>query len=1070
MRRGIKMGTGYLRVETRTANEALPIVAARVIIMEPKGGEVLYRLLTNENGMSQKVALYAPDAKYSFDPEYEGEVYSTYDVEITMNGFIPNIIRGVQVFDGEVAILPVTMAPQLGESVGGPFIREINIPPIALREAAQRNQQAPPSGTPLVLAEVIIPEHLTVHLGPPASSAPNVRVKFTDYIKNVASHEIYADWPVAALEANIYAQISYTLNRIYTEWYRSQGYNFDITSSTTVDQKYVDGGNIFENISRIVDRMFNRFIRREGRREPFFAQYCDGRQTQCNGLSQWGSLAYAQQGLNAFEILRRFYPSDIQLVESYNIQSITESFPGVLRQGNTGSSVLRMQRYLNRISSNFWIPPGIANPNGVFGADTTETVRMFQRSQNLVEDGIVGRATWYRISFVYVAVTNLASLESEGERIGIGTNPPTSVLRVGSRGADVVELQFILNFISEFYRIIPSVTQTGVFNEQTRLAVIEFQRFFELTPDGVVGPMTWNKLYEIFRDVDGTIIVPPAPPGTIPPAPPVTPPPPSIISPPFPGTLLRVGSRGSDVMLMQEYLNLIGTLNPTIPRLTVDGIFGNATESAVIEFQKIFGLQADGIIGPATWNRVVEEYNRINQSISPPPPSIVGPPFPGTLLRVGSRGSDVMLMQRYLNLISTVNPSIPRLAVDGIFGNGTEAAVMEFQKIFGLQADGIIGPVTWRRIVEEYNRIDQGATTPPPPAPPAQNRPPFPGTLLRVGSRGNDVMLMQRYLNAIRSRHPSIPLLTVDGVFGNRTEAAVREFQRISGLQADGIIGPITWNRIVDEYNIAGQGSTNRPYPGNLLRVGSRGRDVSFMQECLNVIKQANASMPLLVVDGIFGSRTESAVKEFQRMCGLQVDGVIGPITWNRIMSEYDKVQNGDTSEYPYPGAELRMGSRGNNVKMMQQYLNVIRREYVHIPAIVEDGIFGKTTEVAVIEFQRTFGLTPDGIIGAMTWDSITKEHDRIKGNETMPMPYYHITDSKSSDMSDENIKSLQNHLNSLSTVYHSLPKLEVDGVFGSITKEALITFQKLFSHTPDGILAEKVLKAVIKEVKNIHQ
>ncbi|MCL2539854.1 MAG: peptidoglycan-binding protein [Firmicutes bacterium] len=447
---------------------------------------------------------------------------------------------------------------------------------------------------------VIIPDFITVHLGSPNNAAAqNVRVPFADYIANVASSEIYPTWPQAALVANIHAITTFALNRVYTEWYRSRGFNFDITNSTAYDQYYVHGRNIFANIRTIANAVFNQFIRREGFNNPIFSSYCNGTTSTCAGLSQWGTVTLANQGLTPLQILKRYYGNDIEIATSNNIRSIQESFPGTLRLGSTGTNVQLMQRYLNRIGVNFPLITKIANPNGTFDAQTESAVRVFQRTFGLLVDGIVGRGTWNKINSVFVGVVKLAELNSEGERIGIGTTPPTAVIKTGSRGENVLLLQFILDYISEFYDFIPYTTQDGVFGSQTDNTVREFQRNNGLTADGIVGPSTWRKLYEVFNSVKGTVPRPPDG-GAQPP-----------VTPPFPGTLLRVGSRGEDVRTLQRYLNLIQPSFPSIPRLVEDGIFGPITLQAVTTFQRLFDLAVDGIVGPITWNKLMSVYRSL---------------------------------------------------------------------------------------------------------------------------------------------------------------------------------------------------------------------------------------------------------------------------------------------------------------------------------------------------------------------------------------------------------------------------------------------------------------------------
>jgi len=697
------MGTGYLTIQVLTGDDALPVANAHVTIKRPDGVP-LYETTTDANGNTRLYALTAPDMKYTLDPYFLKPAYSVCDVDVSAAGFVTEHIHGVEIVDTQTTILPVNMHPLVDEP--NPVTDNvIVIPPVGLLIPAENRQVGPPGEQtilsvgdppgdppePRALTEVIIPDYITVHLGQPANaSARNIRVRFADYIKNVVSSEIYSTWPYNSLVANTHTIVTFALNRIYTEWYRSRGFNFDITNSTSYDMFYREGGPVFENISRIVDDIFNVYARRIGFRNPFFTQFCNGTTVTCPGLSQWGTVTLANRGMSPLQILRNYYPNDLELVTSNNITGITESYPGVpLRVGSQGEAVRRMQNYLNRIRVNFPLIPRISNPNGVFGMDTQDAVRTFQRSFSLTSDGIIGRETWNKISFIYVGVIRLAELDSEGERATIGLTPPNVVLSQGSRGEHVIQLQFILSAISPFYPSVPVVIKDGIFDTVTKNAVIEFQKAFNLTPDGVVGPGTWNKLYSVYRGIQENAPIPPA--ETVPPS----------NAPPYPGTPLRVGSTGSDVRLMQTYLNMIRIVYPSIPYLIVDGTFGEEMQRAVVAFQHEFVLTPDGIIGPITWNKIVEQFLLVTGNAS------VSLEYPGTPLRIGSTGSSVRLMQGFLADLRARYPSLPPVAVDGIFGPNTHAAVVAFQRIAGLTPDGVIGPLTWNAIVNQRNATEQ---------------------------------------------------------------------------------------------------------------------------------------------------------------------------------------------------------------------------------------------------------------------------------------------------------------------------------------------------------------------------
>jgi len=290
------MGTGFLEIVTTTANGALPVPNARITIFN--GDNILYELVTDESGISEIVPLEAPAHELTLDPNYNGIPYSICDVKAEAKGFVTAVIHGVEILDTETSILPIDMIPQLEEGKTNEYFTP---PHNLVAPPEQRYIEGPPempaSPRQRVLSEVIIPEYITVHLGRPDNpNARNVRVPFVYYIKNCASHEIFSTWPPASLEANIYCIISFTLNRIFTEWYRVRGHRFDITNSTQFDQMFVENGQIFRSIDEMVDRIFNRFIQREGFQEPFFAEYCDGRRVHCPGLWQWSTVTLAQAG------------------------------------------------------------------------------------------------------------------------------------------------------------------------------------------------------------------------------------------------------------------------------------------------------------------------------------------------------------------------------------------------------------------------------------------------------------------------------------------------------------------------------------------------------------------------------------------------------------------------------------------------------------------------------------------------------------------------------------------------------------------------------------------------------
>ena len=363
---------------------------------------------------------------------------------------------------------------------------------------------------PIVLPYV--PQEITVHLGRPDENAENVTVDFVDYVKNVACSEIYPTWEESALRANILAIVSFALNRVYTEFYRSRGYAFDITNSTAYDQFFVYGRSYFTNVAEITDELFNEYLRRPGFVEPLAAKFCNGTTVTCEGLSQWGSQNLAQQGYTSPQILTSYY-GNVEIVADAPIRGLTASYPGrPQRRGYSGPSVVVIQVELNRISQNYPAIPKISPVDGIFGEGTKNAVIAFQNRFGLNPDGIAGRATWNELYRVYRDIVRSELLLAQQD-IPLAWNGET--LRVGSRGERVRLLQEYLNTVGSVWEI-PQVPVTGYFGDSTRNAVRLFQDLFNLPPDGIVGRQTWDALTSLYLDVrTGLTRVPGQYPGSV---------------------------------------------------------------------------------------------------------------------------------------------------------------------------------------------------------------------------------------------------------------------------------------------------------------------------------------------------------------------------------------------------------------------------------------------------------------------------------------------------------------------------------------------------------------------------
>lgn len=441
-----------------------------------------------------------------------------------------------------------------------------------------------------------IPEKIVVHLGAPDEDAPNVEVGFIDYVANVASNEIYPTWPENALIANIIAETTFALNRLYTEFYRSKGYDFDITSSTRLDQAFNPDGEGFENIALLADMYFDSYIRRQGNVEPLFALYCDGVNTNCPGLSQTGSVELAKKGFTPIEILKYYYGDDIEYVTNVGISTPTDSSPTVpLRLGSLGNDVEILQTRLNRISANYPSIPKIAAVDGIFGSQTDNAVRAFQQVFGLEEDGIVGPATWYEVRQKYNAVKRLNELLSEGINYDEISLQLPQDLRPGMRGLYVSGLQYFLNFVSAFTTDFTDIPITSVYDEATEQLVKDFQNYAGLIPTGIADQVTWSALFDAYRGIVTTL-----PQSAF-----------EGIARPFPGIVLRFGSSGEDVRYLQNYINVLSEYYDGVPELDEDGIFGSRTRDAVYAIQSLFGLTVDGTVDPITWAVIADAYNDI---------------------------------------------------------------------------------------------------------------------------------------------------------------------------------------------------------------------------------------------------------------------------------------------------------------------------------------------------------------------------------------------------------------------------------------------------------------------------
>lgn len=671
-------------------------------------------------------------------------------------------------------------------------------------------------------------------------------------------------WPEEALRANIIAQVSLALNRIWTEWYPSRGYSFNITGSPGYDQAYVNGRTVFAVMERLTAELFNTFVQRSGDAEPYFTEYCDGKTVTCPGMKQWGTVDRAREGLNALQILRYYYGNRVQLVTTNNIAAIPSSYPGSpLRRGSTGTNVRILQKQLSRIAKDY---PSFGKPavTGTFDEATENSVKKFQKQFGLTADGIVGKATWYKISYVYVSVKDLAELTSEGETaegIQSAGGWPGTVLRRGSTGSSVEQVQFWLSDLAQFDSSLVRVSVDGSYGAATERAVRAFQQKQSLTADGVVGQTTWNALYAAWVDAQSDLG------GTA-----------------WPGTALRRGDTGMEVRLVQFWLRLAADNYSALRTVTVDGSYGAATVSAVTAFQSLFGLTADGVVGRSTWNKLKEVGLAVANKIVA---ANVAPGQFTATTREGSSGTAVRAVQYYLRRLAAYYSDVPTVTVDGKFGAATTRAVKAWQTRAGLTVDGVVGRLTFQSLYDAALALDTSG-----PVVRTVSLP-TPDAALRPGDTGAEVLRLNRMLLFLSQWIPEINFTaggTPGSTFDPELEIAVRSAQRYFGLDETGVVTAGDWavfrQAALDLLAASPAGASPKPggvWPAGALALGSSGPAVLQVQRWLNVVASVDQTADFVPESGQFDAATQAALESYQLTAGLEPLGVVDADTWESL-------------------------------------------------------------------------------------------------------------------------------------------------------------------------------------------
>ena len=761
------MPSGTLQVYTALAENAAPLPGVTVLVLNEAGTQIA-RLTTNDVGSAPELVLTAPDEAYSLD-EANATVrpYAVYQLRAEMTGFQTIELEGVQVFAGQQTVARLQFLPAARTL---PEVEPETIPEHPLFAGDGGSGPAPigQCADARVLSEVVVPKKITVHLARPAVSAANVTVSFQDYIANVASSEVYPTWPEQALRANILAQISLALNRIWTEWYPSRGYSFNITSSPGVDQAYVRGRTVFAVMERLTAELFNTYVRRTGDTEPYYTEYCDGKSVTCPGMKQWGTVDRAKEGKSALEILRYYYGSRVQLVTTNNIASIPQSYPGSpLRRGSTGTAVNVLQKQLSRIAKDY---PSFGKPaiTGTFDEATENSVKKFQKQFSLTVDGVVGQTTWQELYAEWVNAQSDAG----------GTAYPGTALRTGSRGNAVRLVQFWLRLAAENYTGLSNVTVDGRFGSGTASAVRAFQRLFGLTADGVVGAGTWAKLNEVGLAVANNLVGQNIQPGQF-------------------VTTLREGSTGTPVRALQYNLRLLAAYYRDVPTVTVDGTFGAATRRAVIAWQEHAGLTVDGVVGRLTWQSIYDSAQQV--SASGPAVTARAPDTPEETLKVGDSGQKIRILSQILEFLAQFLPEITPSGLTDTFDDALETTVRSAQQTLGRTVTGEVTPADWLAFYRAA--LSLGAVNPASAAPEPQEV--WPGAALTLGSSGPAVLQVQQWLNEIAAQDCSASFVPETGEFDTATQTALEAWQIANNITTLGVVDDSVWKQLKADANIS---------------------------------------------------------------------------------------------------------------------------------------------------------------------------------------------------------------------------------------------------------------------------
>ncbi len=736
------MQKGYLIFELKKDNGATPVDNAQIKITSIDGREVNKFLRVDENGITEKFEMYTKDFRLTYDKFNKEIPYSNVNAEVRFENDKIVYVDGIQVYSNITSVQEIKIDGRdnnfrSSKDKKGKNKKEHihfkNDNPCIFEDINKKDSKTEFEDKELNsmtnIKNLIIPEFITVHIGDLNKCDEIITIPFIDYIKNVACSSIYPTWRDEAIRANVYSIVSFALNRVYSQWYRSKGYGFEITSSENRDQMYVKGRNLFRNICNIVDECFDNYINIEGYNQPILAK-CVNENESKNTLSRWGSFDLAEKGFSASDILKKYYGEEINIREAQNIEGVLKKYEGTeLSKGSSGYDVKIIQKELNEISKKYKGINIILDEDGIFGDNTEKAVKNFQSIFGLKVDGIVGKVTWNRISLIYSLIKKVFGYAEDIEEEQQGFRE----LKIGSKGNDVLNIQKSINYIFSEYKDLPKLKEDGYYGNETKKAVELFQQLFGLVVDGVVGKNTLDRIEYVKKNLrflksflklqldnnksNNSMDENKRNYGKLE----------DILIP------LKKSDIGENVKILQRELNKLSNYYGFIEKISEDGVFGNKTESSLINFQKKFSLRVDGVFGQESLNKLIilsevidnldldkvicKEQTTPNRVICEDEvrlnpfefKSEFSMEYPNFDMSYGDTCGYITLAQKYINEIKLrdskyfINNVI--LIEDGVFGDNTLKYIKEFQNKFNYKQINKIDKKTWDRLVMEYEKI-----------------------------------------------------------------------------------------------------------------------------------------------------------------------------------------------------------------------------------------------------------------------------------------------------------------------------------------------------------------------------